>query len=342
MLITVCVPNFNYERYLGKTIASVLTNNFPELEIVISDNASTDCSVRIIETLQQTYGNIRIQTNKTNLGFSSNLNKAAEMAVGKYMVMLSSDDIMMEGAMLAYRKILETYPLTAVTSSMEIIDGEGIKMGRVGPDERLWTSSDIDVLLSSQLRCTVYRVDSSVLLERCLKTMANPFNFCATMFSKDHYEKVGGYANRLINPDKWFHWKLVAEAPHAIYIDKELFQYRVHDKNQSALQAKTGHLKYLMDEYRNIVEMDAALLTKAGMTAYEFVDSFITNDIYKHGIGEFSRGRWVKAVRIFFFGLSTFPGRMISRVYFIGFVLILLLTPLGAYVCSVVLNREKK
>ena len=65
------------------------------------------------------------------------------------------------------------------------------------------------------------------LLRRCLAQMNNPFNFAATCYPRRLYQAVEGYgAGRLINPDKYFHWKLLAVAERAYFVDRPLFAYR--------------------------------------------------------------------------------------------------------------------
>lgn len=70
---SVCIPNFNYGRYIGATIRSVLEQTYPFYEIVVVDNASTDDSVAVVESLQSTSGIsdlIRLYRNSSNVGFA--------------------------------------------------------------------------------------------------------------------------------------------------------------------------------------------------------------------------------------------------------------------------------
>ena len=342
MLFSVCIPNYNYDKDLGKTISSILNNRMTDLEIVIADNASTDNSVDLVKKAQVGIDNIKLKVNLTNVGFAANLERAAGMASGKYMIMLSSDDLMKAGALAVYRDILEIHPMAVMTSSVDVIDGEEKITGYIGPDKNLWNQTDVDEVLSSKFGCVVYRAKSATLLNRCLLKMANPFNFCAVVYPRSTYLNSGGYTSRLINPDKWFHWKMLVQADEAIYVDKAFFQYRVHNQNQWALQSRSGHLKFLLDEYRNVIELDDTLLSKANMRRDDCVQSFLLNDIYRHGIGEFLKGRWLKSLRVYFFGLSTFPGSMLLKLRFLLYTALLLTTPIGSFAFSKVLRLEDK
>src|SRR4051794_36793463 len=101
--ISICIPNYNYERYLGRTIRSVLDQEDPDLEILVSDNASTDRSVEIASQFDP--GRVRVRINERNFGFAANLDRVASMATGDVLIMLSSDDLMRPGALAAYRTL---------------------------------------------------------------------------------------------------------------------------------------------------------------------------------------------------------------------------------------------
>ena len=68
--------------------------------------------------------------------------------------------------------------------------------------------------------------------------MKNPFNFAAACYSRELYAAVEGYGgNRLMSPDKAFHWKLLGVADNAYFVDLPLFAYRVHNTNQTSQES---------------------------------------------------------------------------------------------------------
>lgn len=339
MKFSICIPNYNYESYLEQTIASVLANYDSEFEVVVADNASTDRSVEVVKEMQQRNHNIKLKRNPCNVGFAGNLDRSGAMAEGDYMIMLSSDDVMKPNALSTYAHAINLCPGAVICSSWDVIDSEGRKTGFTGPHRKLWTCTDRDPELGREFNCDVYRIKGSTLLKRCLLNMATPFNFCTAAYPRDRYETVGGYGGgRIINPDKWFHWKLLAVADEAIFIDKPLFQYRWHNQNQTSQQAASGYLKYHLDEYRNVIEVSREMLEKAGLSKSTFENAFIRNDIYRHGIGEFLKGRWAKSARVFMFGLATFPAKMLSSPYFLPFVILLATTPIGSMISRLLFN----
>lgn len=343
MRISICIPNYNYEGYLDKTLNSVLASSYRNFEILISDNASTDGSVALVKKYMEKYPLISLHCNAANLGFAGNLDVSGAMAQGDYMIMLSSDDLIAPEALEIYSSLIEKNPGTVIGSSWDIISSHGEKIGYTGPNKAIWKDDDLDQNLSKQLGVSVFRIKAPVLLRRCLSNMATPFNFCTVAYKREWYERIGGYGGgRLINPDKWFHWKLLTVADDAVFIDKPLFQYRWHAQNQTSLQARTGTLKYMIDEYRNTIEVTDQMLKDAQVSRKQLGRNFINRDVYRHGVGEFLKGRWLKSLRIFFFGLSTFPGTMLSSGYLLPYILMLLTTPIGAKICSLFFGREWK
>jgi glycosyltransferase involved in cell wall biosynthesis len=303
---SICIPNFNYEKYLGETIRSVLAQEC-DFEIVVSDNASTDKSVEIVKGFRDP--RIKVRINEANVGFAGNLDRAGRMASGDIVNMLSSDDLMRPTALKTYAALFGAIESDAVvTAAVDLIDSEGVRTGAIGPDPLVWTEADLVSGLPVPQGARVFRVEAGELLRRCLKTVRNPFNFLATMYPRRLYERIEGYgAGRVINPDKWFHWRLLGVASYAYYVDSPLFAYRWHTTNQAAQQKASGALKYLVDEYVSSFEVDASMLKRAGLTREEVERAFIEYDIARHGLATLAKGEVERARRILLFGMSTYP-----------------------------------
>ena len=311
MKTSICIPNYNYEKFIGRTISSVLAQTVNDWELVIADNASTDSSIEVIRSFEDP--RITHKVNHCNVGFAGNLDQVGRMAAGELMIMLSSDDLMRPDALKDYLHLYEilgedAVGNTVVCSSMDKINAEDELIGEVRARNILWYETDIDAELSDKFGCKVYRVDADVLLTRCLQTMQNPFNFAATCYPTKLYSRLEGYGGgRLINPDKWFHWRLLEVAKSAVFIDKPLFAYRWHDSNQTAQQAETGALKYQLDDYRATLEIDNTMLSRANLTQEEIIDAFIEYDIGRSGLATLAQGQPTRAKRILRFGESVYP-----------------------------------
>ena len=104
ILLTVGIPTFNGQEYLAHAIESVLSqlneNNLCSVEIVISDNASTDDTEQIVQRFVLEYPNtVRYHRNDDNLGFDRNVDNLFRIASGQYVEILGDDDYLANGAL---------------------------------------------------------------------------------------------------------------------------------------------------------------------------------------------------------------------------------------------------
>jgi len=86
--VSVVILNWNGKSYLEKFLPSVINSGYPDLEIVVADNASTDDSV---EFLKENYNQVKIISNTENLGFAGGYNKALSQVNADYFILLNSD-----------------------------------------------------------------------------------------------------------------------------------------------------------------------------------------------------------------------------------------------------------
>ena len=87
------MPVYNTEKYVGKAIESILNQEFSDFEFLIVDDGSTDKSLQIIRSYNDPRS--RLIVNETYLGNYTSRNKAMQLAQGKYICVMDSDDISM-------------------------------------------------------------------------------------------------------------------------------------------------------------------------------------------------------------------------------------------------------
>lgn len=96
--ISVLIPVYNVEAYIEECIRSILKNTFQDFEIICVDDGSSDDSLNILERLSKEDARIKVVSQK-NQGQSVARNKALELAEGKYVYFLDSDDKITENAL---------------------------------------------------------------------------------------------------------------------------------------------------------------------------------------------------------------------------------------------------
>ena len=94
MKLTIAIPNYNGGNNLKEAIESCQYVKLPEdeIEILISDNQSTDDSINIIKKLSRKFSNIRLWENEKNIGRIGNWNIALQKTEGDYLILLFTND----------------------------------------------------------------------------------------------------------------------------------------------------------------------------------------------------------------------------------------------------------
>lgn len=342
--LSVLIPNFNYGKYIGETIDSVLNQAPNDLEIVVCDNASTDDSVKVVRDYRDQ--RVRLSVNPCNVGFAANLERVASLSRGRRMLLLSSDDRMKAGALEAYRRLEtalgESADRAVWGTSSAIIDSAGNTTGRVEPDPKLWRDAKVNAELSKAVGYQVRELPAAQLLKRSLEMLRTPLPFATTCYPKSLHDEVGGYSGgRLLNPDKWFLWKVLAVADIVYVIDHDLFDYRVHEGGQGPQEQRSGALKHLTDEYVATFNLPDNILKKAGIERSAIAEAFIEQDIALRGLLSVAKGNRVAARRAVHFGLATYPQltRKNQKVWLLRGLLAL--GPLGTRVARLAQSRAQ-
>jgi glycosyltransferase involved in cell wall biosynthesis len=91
-LVTIGLPVFNSEKTIKRALDSLLAQTYPNFEIMISDNCSTDKTVEICKTYVERDNRIKLNLNKENLGVIANFRIVHKKAKGKYFMWAGSDD----------------------------------------------------------------------------------------------------------------------------------------------------------------------------------------------------------------------------------------------------------
>jgi hypothetical protein len=231
-LVSVCIPNYNYARYVDACLGSVLAQSYPELEIVFVDNASTDASV---ERAKAHGERVQVHVNPCNLGMVRNFNRAFELSRGEYLVFLSTDDALMPDFAARCVGVLEAHRSAGlVVCEREEIDAEG-----------------------RTLDCPPFFYDQSCLVPSesqlpvlMMTGMGVP---CQVMFRRSVFAASGGFSERFSHTFDWHsNFRCVLHAD-LVYLRERLAKYRVFPGNSTA--AMTRNLGMSMEHYLLLLEL---------------------------------------------------------------------------------------
>lgn len=92
-MVSIITPSRNTEKYIARTMDSVLAQTYGEWEMIIVDDLSTDNSPSIIETYVQKDSRIKLIRSEQKSGASGSRNRAIEASQGQYIAFLDADDL---------------------------------------------------------------------------------------------------------------------------------------------------------------------------------------------------------------------------------------------------------
>lgn len=106
-LVSVLMTAYNREEFIREAIVSVLNSSYPNLELIVLDDCSTDNTLQIANEFALTDTRIYVYRNDHNLGDYPNRNKAAFFAKGKYLKYVDSDDIIFKESLAYMVEVME-------------------------------------------------------------------------------------------------------------------------------------------------------------------------------------------------------------------------------------------
>lgn len=112
-LLSICIPTYENADSLSRVLEQALSVQYPDVEFVVGDDASTDRTVEILNTVED--DRVRTYTNDSNLGYEENLLKIVGEAEGTYVLPLSDEDkLEIEGLELVVETVTTNPSISAI------------------------------------------------------------------------------------------------------------------------------------------------------------------------------------------------------------------------------------
>jgi glycosyltransferase involved in cell wall biosynthesis len=123
-LVSLGLPVYNGEKYLRRAIDSLLAQDYENLELIISDNASTDRTVEICQEYQLKDRRVHYYRNEKNMGGAWNFNRVLELARGEFFMWTADDDIWKPEFISSLFTELQNHPEAGVAMCATDVIGE--------------------------------------------------------------------------------------------------------------------------------------------------------------------------------------------------------------------------
>jgi glycosyltransferase involved in cell wall biosynthesis len=128
--ISIGLPVYNGEKYVGQALDSILAQTYADFEVIISDNASTDRTRQICQAYAAKDGRIRYYRSEHNLGAAPNFNRVFELSSGAYFKWAAHDDVIAPEFLSKCIEVLDQNPAVVLCfPKSRIIDENGQSLG---------------------------------------------------------------------------------------------------------------------------------------------------------------------------------------------------------------------
>lgn len=124
-LVSVIMPCYNMERFVSHTIESVQRQSFPNWELCLVDDASTDNTVNIVNSFCANDERIRFSTKAKHTGIADTRNQCLKMAKGRFLAFLDADDLWHHDKIERQLQFMTEKNIGFSYSSYDCIDEEG-------------------------------------------------------------------------------------------------------------------------------------------------------------------------------------------------------------------------
>jgi len=224
-MVSVLIKAHDHAPYVRQSVESVLAQSFQDFEIVVTDDASGDGTLEIVQGFEDP--RIRVEAQARNLGISATMNATVGRARGRYLAILNSDDFALPGRLERQVAYLEANASVSLLFGLpRIVDENG---AAAAPFNDFLRPLDFpDFSCRSWLREFFFRGN-------CL---------CAptAMIRRDAYGQVGAYDPRLTNLqdlDMWVRMLVAGRTIHVLPEELTAFRIRAGNANMSAPRRDT-------------------------------------------------------------------------------------------------------
>lgn len=231
-LISICIPTYNGEKYLREALESVKSQTYKNIEVIISDDQSTDTTLEICEVFKGEVDFPVFIHSHIPKGIGANWNHSIEKANGDYIKILFQDDLLDPACIETMMMYLQKNQLDIVISKRKIIDNASqiISTGnwyqKYGDLQSLAKieMKDFFILKKKMLRQLDYSIYSSENI------IGEP---CVSLFTKKLYQKTGAFNTKLKQILDYEYWLRVLTNYDIGIIAEKLVSFRYHENQTS-------------------------------------------------------------------------------------------------------------
>lgn len=268
-LVSICIPTYNGEAFLNEALDSVLIQNYKNLEVIFSDDGSTDNTFEIIhEFKNHTSFEVSIYQNKSK-GIGSNWNNCIKHARGEYIKFLFQDDILFPDCIEKMGNTLEDVP--------EDVKFVYSRKRLIGDKHNQQESADQVFHRFSKLSASKI-ISSRDLFNHPRNKIGEP---TCTMLRKDVFREVGYFNEKLEQSLDYEFWYRILGKYSAKSIDENLVGFRIHENQATMVNAGKVNIDSYLLPYLLLTEHNRNLHMRTFFNLiYKLLTGLVRYSIY--------------------------------------------------------------
>ncbi len=254
-LVSICIPTYNGAQFIGEAMDSIIIQEYAHIEIIVSDDDSTDDTLKIICSYEQkTTFPIRI-VHHSPKGIGANWNYCLKHANGFYIKFLFQDDILKPNCIDQMVSVMEKYPLLGLVACKRdfVIEGkENDEFFQKWLNNYADLQEHLDLTYSPIAILNKSFFKSPVFYKPPINIIGEP---SAVMFKKSLMDQIGFFRSDLKQNLDIEYWFRILKHNSVGIINKKLISFRIH--SEQATQKNSGQ-----------IGQDVAVLSKLLYTDY--------------------------------------------------------------------------
>jgi predicted O-linked N-acetylglucosamine transferase (SPINDLY family)/glycosyltransferase involved in cell wall biosynthesis len=230
-LVSICIPTYNGAAFIGEAIQSALAQTYPNIEVIISDDGSTDETIAIAQSFtSQTSADFRIILHR-NYGLSQNWNFCISQAKGKYIKFLFQDDFLAPECIAKMVAVAEQNPKIGMVFSPR---GITIDAAESNPILRRAAQSINDLHKGWSNLKSIQSGQELLADANCLNNPINKIGEPSTvLIAARVFAEIGLFDSGLsqyVDLDMW--WRIMGNY-HIGFVEEKLSSLRIHPQQQT-------------------------------------------------------------------------------------------------------------
>lgn len=233
--VSICIPTYNRHRLLREAIDSALQQTFPDFEVIVCDDGSTDSTSEMMAQLHDS--RIRYLRHPQNIGKSNNMISGFEAATGEYFIKFDDDDRLTPEFLTRTCAVLDSHPtVDFVSTDHWVIDAAGKRDAALTQrNSAAWGRTNLPAGVIEHLL-------DAAFVRQCMQ-------IGATLFRRSTLQAVGYMTANWQNcEDNDLFVRLALAGKSGYYLPELLMEYRFHPEQRGLekdIRYSTDKLRYL-------------------------------------------------------------------------------------------------